>query len=201
MSDATVWTTAIQSIAPVIGALGGYWLSGHNDEKRDERALAREEAARHATRAERLADQQHEFELQTFVDLQNELVHLAAFASQIVMFDRRTQGQRAGKTVLLPDELNGGFTDKVRVVQLLQSRILDHELRAAVVAFIAVCASAAENYSARTPEQLLADTDRAIQEIAIRYQPLVDRIGEHLRTEVDRLGKVSAPTNQAGRVL
>jgi hypothetical protein len=185
----------IAPVVPVITAFGGYWLAGRNEEKRDQRALAREDISRRAARAERLSDERHEIQRQTLFDLQDELVHLASFTSRIVMFDRRNPGRtRDGKAVPLPDEPNQGFADKMRSVQRLRSRVLDCELRESVVAFIAVCTNATMIDATQSPEELVASADRKIQDLANTFPPLNERLGRSIRGEIDRLGDADSDT-------
>lgn len=179
----------IAPVVPVVTAFGGFWLAGRNEEKRDQRTLAREDVSRRAARAERLSDERHEIQRQTLFDLQDELVDLGSFTSRIVMFDRRNPGRtRDGKAVQLPDEINEGFTDKMRSVQRLRSRILDSELRAEVATFTELCTHATMiDPTAGSPEELVDSADRKIQQLAKYFPPLIDRLGEGIRGEIDRL--------------
>lgn len=179
----------IAPVAPVITAFGGYWLAGRSEEQRDKRTLAREEVSRRAARVERLSDERHEIQRQMLFDLQDELVHLGAFASRIVMFDRRNPGRtHDGKAVLLPDELNEGFADKMRSVQRLQARVLDSGLREAVVAFTGLCTKATMIDRTQSPEELVASADRKVQDLANAFPQLNERLGMSIRGEIDRLG-------------
>src|ERR1700756_3090739 len=80
-----------------------------NEEARDKRAAAREDAARRAALTERLEDQRHDIQRETLLELQDELQQLARATVQILMFDRNNPGGRAAGTVRLPDELDTGF--------------------------------------------------------------------------------------------
>jgi hypothetical protein len=77
MIDWAAITAAIGSIATVVGSFGGYLLAGHNEEKRDERVTAREAETRKAALGERLEEERHNFQRDTFRALQDQLLELA----------------------------------------------------------------------------------------------------------------------------
>jgi hypothetical protein len=55
----TIFVAGIGAVTTLLNGVGGYWLSGRNDEARDNRTLVREEKARKADRADRLQEQRH----------------------------------------------------------------------------------------------------------------------------------------------
>jgi hypothetical protein len=48
MWDATAWAAVVGPITTMMSGLGGYLLAGRNEEKRDQRTAAREDASRRA---------------------------------------------------------------------------------------------------------------------------------------------------------
>jgi hypothetical protein len=94
--DWTAVTAVVGSITTLDGTLGGYWFSGRNDEARDKRADQRETRARRAVLAERLEEERHTFQRDTFLELQNLLLELARWSSLVT---RRKDSRGAGEPV------------------------------------------------------------------------------------------------------
>lgn len=104
----------LRSPAPIttlISGLGGYLLVGRNEEKRDQRAVAREDAWRRAARTEQLADLRHEIQRQTLSDLQDELQRLSRITFQTILNDQNTIREQGAPPLQIPEELDTGFPE------------------------------------------------------------------------------------------
>ncbi len=121
--DAAAWAAIVGPITTLLSGLGGYWLAGRNDDARDQRAAAREEAARRAALAERLEEQRHTFQRDILLELQDELQHLARITTRIAIQDRKTLKER-GQLYLLPEEMSDEANQIVISVQRLRTRAL-----------------------------------------------------------------------------
>jgi hypothetical protein len=186
MVDWTGIAAAIGPIATLAGSLGGYWLSGRNEEKRDKRQAARERDARHAALAEKLEEERHSVQRDTMLHLQDELLQLARVYGQVVEQDIKTLTQH-GKVFQLPDNLGGEETRLlVASLQRLRSRILDADLRKATGDFIASAMRDASGLDALQPQDAIRELRRRDAEVDARYEELVERLGGHLRVELAR---------------
>jgi hypothetical protein len=86
----TIFVAGIGAVTTLLNGVGGYWLSGRNDEARDIRTLQREQTARKEERDDRLQEQRHEWQRQTLLDLQDELQKLARAIGKILQQDLLT---------------------------------------------------------------------------------------------------------------
>lgn len=128
------WLLAIPSASTLLAALGGYWLAGRNEEKRDLRALSR-------TRDERLQDRKvvderarHELQLQTLLELQDAIQTAARHFMRIVHHDHMKA--REGKFTMLPEGYSEDLEASRTNVRRLMSRVLDDALRTSVASFV-----------------------------------------------------------------
>ena len=183
--DAAAWAAIVGPITTLLSGLGGYWLAGRNDDARDQRAAAREEAARRAALAERLEEQRHTFQRDILLELQDELQHLARITTRIAIQDRKTLKER-GQLYLLPEEMSDEANQIVISVQRLRTRALDPVLRQAVADFIDLCSRDASALARASAETILAHLDQQEAQLTHRYIALNDLLGELLRQELDR---------------
>jgi hypothetical protein len=183
--DAAAWAAIVGPITTLLGGLGGYWLAGRNDDARDQRAAAREAAARQAVFAERLEEQRHAFQRDTLLELQDELQRLGRITTRIAIQDRKTLKER-GQLCLLPEGMSDEANQTVISVQRLRTRVLDPTPRQAVADFVEVCSRDASALARESPETVLAHLDQQEAQMADQYIALNELLGERLRQELDR---------------
>jgi hypothetical protein len=184
--DWTAITAVIGSITTLGGTLGGYWFSGRNDETRDKRADQRETRARRAVLAERLEEERHTFQRDTLLELQDLLLELARWSSLVRAQDVKTLEDR-GSLFLLPDDLGGDENRlKVALARKLESRVLDPALRVAVGAFISLCTADSVDLRDAEPKAAIRELRRRDAKVGTGYYELAEKLGEHLRRELDR---------------
>lgn len=186
MTDAATWTAIIAPITTLMSGLGGYWLAGHNEEARDRRAADREADSRKAALAERMEEQRHTFQRDTFLELQDELQRLVRITARINLQDRKTL-KESGKLYLLTDELSNESQKITVSVQRLRSRILDPQLRQAVGEFVEICSRDALGPNKDNPQQENIDQlDQQQAKMGATYAAVIEYLGEQLRRELDR---------------
>jgi hypothetical protein len=189
----TDWTAIVGSVTTLLGSLGGYWLAGRNEDKRDQRAATRESAARRESLADRLEEDRHTFQRDTLLEFQDELQQLVRNTAQISLQDQRTI-KAQGQLYQLGGELSDAARQLMVSVARLRSRVLDDQLRAEVGEFADLCGVSGMP-SAKYPQGKIPDDqrDEAIAErqaqtvrIANTYARLTELLGVHLRRELDR---------------
>lgn len=186
MIDWTAITAVIGSITTVAGSIGGYMLAGRNEEKRDERASAREAEGRKAALAERLEEEHRNFQRDNFLALQDELLELARMRALVMAQDKKTLKSQ-GKLFQLPADLGGEEArQKVASAQRLRTRVLDNELRTSIDAFIGLCTKDSTDLISAPQDKVIRELERRDQAVAIAYQDQAERLGVHLRMELDR---------------
>jgi hypothetical protein len=186
----TIFVAGIGAVTTLLNGVGGYWLSGRNDEARDIRTLQREQTARKEERDDRLQEQRHEWQRQTLLDLQDELQKLARATGKILHQDLLTVREKGG-VFLLPDALGGDeFLAATVAVQKLRERVLPDELRARVGDFVEFCAHASTGaileHKNDPPEELEALINGLRAEMGSCYSDLIERLGAHIRNELGR---------------
>ena len=186
MVDWTAVTAVIGSIFTVAGTYGGYLFAGRNEEKRDERQDRRDARTRRDALAERLEEERHNFQRDTFLELQDVLLRLARWRAQINSQDIKTLRERR-QLFLLPDEL-GGDEERLEIAtaQKLRTRVLDVGLRAAIGDFITMVAHDSTDLDDDRPAAAVRELQRREVELATSYVNLAEQLGEHLRAELDR---------------
>jgi hypothetical protein len=188
MSGTPSWVVIVTAITPVAAGLGGYWLSGRNDDARDQRTAAREEAARLAARGERRDDRRHEFQRTTLLELQDELQRQARVSGRALIHDR-SMVREHGQLTLLPEGLSDeAYTIGVSI-RRLQERVLDEQVRNAVADFKLFCDSMDARvvfWKEMQPDEIIADIDAQAQELSRRFNDLMTIFGTALRDELDR---------------
>lgn len=186
MIDWTAITAVIGSIATVAGSYGGYMLAGRNEEDRDERADQREARARRAALAERLEEERHTFQRDTLLELQDVLLQLSRWQGLATSQDMETLKQHE-KPSQLPDDIGGeGPRNLVASAHRLRTRVLDSDLRTAIGDFIILCTQATTGLDGMEPDKAIRQLQRRDAEAVTKYVKLAERIGEHLRMELDR---------------
>jgi hypothetical protein len=187
MSGTPSWVVVVTAIAPVAAAFGGYWLSGRNDEARDQRTAAREEAARLAAKDERRDDRRHEFQRTTLLELQDELQRLIRVSGRALIHDR-SMIREHGKLTLLPEGLSDeAYTIGVSI-RRLQERVLDEQVRNTVAEFKLFCDSIDARivyWKQMQPTEIIADIDAQSLELSRRFNDLMTIFGIALREELD----------------
>jgi len=186
MIDWTAITAVIGSIATVSGAFGGYVLAGQNEEARDIRADQREVRARRAALAERLEEERHTFQRDTLLELQDVLLELSRWSGLVITQDVKTLKEQ-GKLSQLPDGL-GGEEPRLLVAsaQRLRTRVLDDDLRHAIGDFITLCTRFSSGLAKVEAGEIIRELHRRDRAAVTAYDDLAEKIGEHLRRELDR---------------
>jgi len=184
--DWTAITAVVGSIFTLGGTLGGYTFAARNDEGRDRRADQRETRARRAALAERLEEERHNFQRDTFLELQDVLLDLTRWQALVNAQDVKTLKEHQA-LFQLPDELGGD--DKrllVATARKLFTRVLDPDLREAIGDFITICTHDSGDLKDWKPEDAIRELQRRDQRAATSYVRLAELLGEHLRAELDR---------------
>jgi hypothetical protein len=186
MIDWTAITAVIGSVATVAGSFGGYMLAGHNEEKRDERSSAREAEARKAALDERLEEERHNFQRDTFLALQDDLLELARQHALVAAQDKKTLKSQ-GKLLRLPEDLGGDEArQRVASAERLRTRVLDNELRIAIRAFMSLCTKDSIDLNGVPADKAIREIERRDVAVALAYEEITERLGVHLRMELDR---------------
>lgn len=185
MIDWTAITAVIGSIATVASGFGGYMLAGRNEEARDIRADQREATARRMAMAERLEEERHTFQRDTLLELQDQLLELSRWSGLVMSEDAKSLKEQ-GRLSRLPDSLGGEEPRQmVASVHRLRTRVLDDDLRNSIGAFITLCTHFAGLGGVETSEAI-RDLKRRELAASAAYEDLAEKIGEHLRRELDR---------------
>lgn len=119
----------------MLAALGGYWLAGRNEEKRDLRALRRARDERIREWKQTAEQARHKLQLETVLELQDAIQAAARCSMRIVHHDHMKA--REGEFTMLPEGYSDDFEASRINVRRLMSRVLDEALRASVAAFVA----------------------------------------------------------------
>jgi hypothetical protein len=196
--DAAVWAAIVGPITTLLGGLGGYWLAGRNDDARDQRAAARELAARGAALAERLEEQRHTFQRDMLLELQDELQKLARVTTQIILQDERTL-KKLDQIYLSPPELSDEQFQIRISVERLRTRVLEAALRQGVGDFLDLCIGygSASGLANEPNHEVLAELAGRRSQVASRHFELNELLGVHLRRELDRRYLARQPTQDA----
>lgn len=114
-------------------------------------------------------------------------MQLARRSAEIAMHDQKAVREGITGTIFVPDEVSTGFMEKVRAVQRLRSRVQDGDLREEIRHFVAVCSGPTVE-GATTREEADQRCTRKVVELNFAYESLIEKLGEHLRAEIDRAG-------------
>ena len=190
MTNIPDWLAAIGILSPSATGLGGYWLAGRNEEKRDRRIAQREAAARQEARNEGLEDERHEFQLQLLLELQDAIQQHMRITLQAIEHDLDNiehQGHRG----LLGPELNSQSLNSNANLTRLISRILDDDLRTTV-----------NDFYGRSVEVIHLTKDESSLPADMQVEHLKKfkiKLAPELRSVLDNLG--NAIRNELGRPL
>jgi hypothetical protein len=203
--DAASLAVIVGPVTTLLGGLGGYWLAGRNEEARDQRAAAREAAARRDALAERLEEDRHTFQRDTLLELQDELQRLVRNAGKISLQDQRTIKEE-GQIYLLGGTLSDENMQIMVAIARLRARVLDDQLRSAVGDFTSLCAGASMGLD--HPRDKVSDQERgqavrklqdSLVRLTVAYEELNDLLGIHLRRELDRRDLAVPPSPEGSR--
>ena len=186
----------IAIVAPVATALGGYVLAGWNDEKRDQRAAAREETARRAALRERVFEQRHNFQRDVLLELQDVIRLHARATHQTLQHDLDSLRSGQGLT-LLGQALNDEAFEVGISLGRLGARVLDDELRAAIESYADYTVSLEPTIMrlrGQSDAQILASLEASQLDLALRSKALIDQLGKSLRVELARIHELELPS-------
>ena len=188
MTNVPTWLAAVAVVAPAITGLLGYWLAGRNEAARDRRAFEREEAARRRTRAEALADERHQFQLNLLLELQDALRVQARITHEIILHDQRTLKERGGLFEVGPD-LNQRAYDSDVNFSRLRVRVLDDDLRNQLDDLHTLTArvtSSGDGLGGLSVAEIKERLEIGAREVTLRFVQVNDLLGVLLRRELGR---------------
>lgn len=183
--DPSLLNQVIVAAATLLASVGGYWLAGRNEGRRDERTRQRELELRQSER-DAVADQaSSQTQRETLLALQEALQKTARFASRMLMFDH--ENAKVGKYTNLPNGLSEEeFANRVEVA-LLRQRILDSSVRDAIGTFtdlIARLTLSPMDLHGLTGSALEARAESKMLQLMESYESLSAVLGEALRREL-----------------
>ncbi|TFB99724.1 MULTISPECIES: hypothetical protein [Cryobacterium] len=191
MDIVTVLSTLLASLPTLITAVAGvgaYFLGGLNERKRDERAMAREEAARQGKRAEDLERERHEFQLANLLKLQESLRKVTRSAVLSVIADQRSVAA-TGTFTFAPSEIDvGAFENTIRFIRLVE-RVTNDELRQTLNEFgshLGTLSLPPMNWADLTKEASERILNARFSGLAPRSKHIAELLGLHLREELNR---------------
>lgn len=183
--DHILLTQIVISLATLFASLGGYFLAGMNERRRDERNHFRNFELRNFERVADLENTSHAFQRETLLSLQDALQKVARLTGKVMHFDHMQA--REGKYTQLPE----GLSDQVFIAEVevhrLVSRILDPELRAKVRDFtnlsvrLSMLPSDLQGLDGRDLEYR---SDAKIREFGEGYNAVTEVVGDALRREI-----------------
>ncbi|MHB8290407.1 MAG: hypothetical protein ACYDEY_14485 [Acidimicrobiales bacterium] len=189
MTNIPDWLAALGLIVPALTGLVGYGLAGRNEEARDMRAAERETIARRSALGERLEEQQHAFQRETLLELQDVLQSQMRCAAKGILHDQRTLRSQGTLTLLGPELDEESYNTGV-AIRRLRVRVLDSNLRDEIEEFHAftstIQASASVISNLPTAKDALARLESQMAELSQRYQAITETLGISLRTELGR---------------
>jgi len=173
MADAL--TGAAAGWFPVFTALLGYIASLLTESLRDRRARDRERDARDSLRRAQLLERRANFQRETLIRLQDEVLKLARAAGRMNHLDEmefRKTGKWGGN--LFPDGLSDGAFQANVTIMVLTSRVRDDRIREIAAAF--------RDHANSVGTSPTREADRkALEKMGELVEPLHARIGEVLR--------------------
>lgn len=195
VTNVPTWLAAVAILVPAFTALGGYWLAGRNEERRDARTAERERRQRRDLLADKLEERRHEFQLGLLLELQDVVRRFVRAGHKVARFDQEAL-RTTGKFSRLGSDLDGETYDAGVDLGRLRVRVLDVALRRDLD----------ELHSQGTRLELSyiqlenVPPDRAIAELEGRLRAqgeaivrITDRIGELVRAELLRTPDSLAP--------
>ncbi|WP_419706286.1 hypothetical protein [Promicromonospora sp. NFX87] len=119
-------STAVGALA----AVGGTFLTGAHERRRDALSAQRERDARQQDDSREREARRRDFQLRTLLELQDGVQRLGRLTSMVLQFDLRQA--REGQYTLIPDDLSDELQTRGIEVNRLCTRVLDHDVRRAV---------------------------------------------------------------------
>jgi hypothetical protein len=195
MTNVPTWLAALGIVLPVLAGLGGYFLAGLNEEKRDIRTADRERAARRATVVQQADDRRHEFQREVLLELQDVLRRFMRTAYKVVRNDV-TNLREHGTVGLLNEELNQEAYDAGVDLGRMRQRVLDDRLRTELGLFHDQCTTlelAFTSVNDRLPEEAIAELEFQHNETMNYGAEVIARLGGLLRYELGRVPRLESP--------
>lgn len=188
MADVPAWLAAVGVVAPSLTAMGGYWLAGQNEEKRDKRAAAREKKARADLRVERLDDERDAFQRDVLLELQDVLLAGVRATVEILFHDIKTLREH-GRLTQLGEPLNQKAYDASVRFTRIRARVLDDGLRKELdsfSAYLADLALLAGRHKDTDPQVAIPIFQRALIDLSQRYIGVSEHLSAVLRAILGR---------------
>lgn len=192
MSGSTipVWYGLVSTLAPLGGGVFGYFLSGRNDEKRDQRAIERDRAGKQLERDAVRDVWSHEFQRDLLLELQDQLQRLSRSTYEQIKSDRETL-QTAGRLTLLPEGLSDEAFELTIELNRVRERILDEQLRERVTSFFEECTRLSMEAPLEVgvmdrddPDHLKAILVRNERQLFRSYEAITKEVGVTIRREI-----------------
>ncbi|PPF14303.1 hypothetical protein C5C94_07965 [Rathayibacter sp. AY1C3] len=180
-----VWPQVVTGAFTSSAALLGFFLAGLNEARRDGRSAVRERSARAEERRSAALQNQHQFQLDTLLALQDAVQRMARLAGRTMHFDHMEA--REGRYSLLPSEYDADMTTNDLDVIRLRNRLLDDELRGAVEKFASAAAAATRPpvfYRGLDEGERERKASDLIQDFESDYKLVMDQLGQTLRAEL-----------------
>lgn len=178
------------SVATVIVGIGGFFLGGLNERRRDERAFQREEKARTDVRRDRREDERHEFQLANYLALQDALRRHMRATVKCIYADRHSV-ESTGKFAMLPPGLSEKSFKTAITFSRLLNRVVNDELRGLLGQLQSLAAQAGlppMDWRTMPKDRALNLLDSRNLELASKYEEVSVKLGELLRQELNRVG-------------
>lgn len=186
MTNIPDWLAALGIISPLIAGLGGHWLAGKNEEKRDNRIAKREAKSRRSERSDRLIERRHESQLDLLLELQEALVQQMRVVLLRVKADQESLRQHdtlaSFDLALSQQELQSNAN-----LSRLISRVLDDNLRHELTNFHRRTNRIIPTHPPETPEEIneILVAFRAWDiSSAQEFSDLNEKLGAALRSEL-----------------
>lgn len=169
-----------------MASLGGYWLAGLNEAKRDVRAGQRDDLARKQALAERRILETRAFQRETLLELQDVVQRMARLDGRLINFDFLEA--RSGRyNSQMPDALDDESFQNANLLLKLNTRILDSTIRERVLAFNQYSGSLAllgESLVGLSQDELESRLVAELQRALVEYSRVMDPLGEAIRLEL-----------------
>jgi hypothetical protein len=189
VSDVPSLFAVLGLVVPAATGLGGYYLSGRNEEARDVRADVRTTRERRAVVQERLADERYAFQRDLLLELQDLL--LASMKATLDVFGQGLRNLRdTGRVSPIPWEITQ-TSEVARVsLQRARERVLDDDLRATIGGFDAHTFRTIflddDSHDSDAAETATATIERFIRELSDGYVDVNKQLGASLRAVLGR---------------
>lgn len=184
MSDELL-AQVIIAASTLFAVVFGYLMAGINDALRDRRNAQRDRLARQEERRSTRRSRQHELQLETLLCLQDALQTMARLTGRAMHFDHMQA--RQGKYTQLPEGYSEDMhANGVEVVRL-RNRVLDDDLRAAILSFESASAEVSmspKRYEGLNGEALEDAATLLMATFSSEVTAVMDHLGRKLRDEL-----------------